>query len=156
MSFLYSNKRKEEFFWSEDKWICACVLTTNFGNFKGIATIHPEDEDVFSERTGEQIAYQRAIIKMLQYERDNIILPSLRALKHTLSIVQDGKRPGSESYAELTVIRQIRNWEYELDLVRDNIDGTREQLREYIAEKEKAAQRYRAKQNKKQEEKSNI
>lgn len=157
MSYLYSHKRKEEFWYNEDLHTCTCTITTNFGEFIGKAFCHPDDLDMKSQRTGEQIAYHRALIEMLKYERDCILIPQIKVLEHVQSILNSKKKIAeSDLYAATTLKRQLTNLKFELQIIRDNIESERERLREYISKKEEMYQRIRAKQNKKQDSKNNI
>lgn len=157
MSYLYSHKRKEEFDWDNTNGVCECKIITNFGEFFGTALCHEDDLDMQSQRTGEQIAYHRALIEMLKYERDCILKPQIKVLEHLQSILKSKKKYAeSDLYAAITLKRQLTNLKFELQIVRDNIEGEREQLREYINKKEEMYQRIRAKQSKNQDVKNNI
>lgn len=157
MSYLYSHKREEEFDWDEATGTCICKITTNFGEFYGNACCHYDDRDMQSQRTGEQIAYHRALINMLKYEKRCILMPQIKVLEHLQSILNSKKKCAeSDLYAAITLKRQLTNLKFELQIVRDNIEGEREQLREYINKKEEMYQRIRAKQSKNQDIKNNI
>lgn len=140
---LYSHKKKEEFIWSEDKRVCKCRITTRFGSFEGQAFCHEADLDMLSRITGEQIAYSRALIKMMQYEKNCILRPSITALKHVLSIAD------SNPSAAHILKRQINNLEFGLTCIKDCIQGEKDWLKEYIDEKEKMYQKIRNKREKK-------
>lgn len=149
MSYLYSNKRKEEFDWNEARGICNCKITTSFGEFLGTASCHIDDFDMKSQRTGEQIAYHKALIKMLKYERDCILIPQIKVLEHVQSITNMKKDADSHCHAVITLKRQLHNFKFELQLIREAIDGERIQLREYINKKEEMYQHIRSKESKK-------
>lgn len=148
MSYLYSHKKNVRCWQDTNLYISYCEIATNFGKFYGEAHCHPDDSDMNSQHTGEQIAYHRALIKMLKYERDCILKPQIIALKHVVSIL-NMKKTDSNSYAVKTVKRQLKNLKWELEIIQDNIAYERKGLREYIAEKEKIYQTIRAKKDKK-------
>lgn len=147
-------KNNTEFF--HDDWITTCDYTTKYGTFRGIATCHPDDKDMQSERTGEQIAYHRALIKSLQHKRDNILKPRLCGLQQLFYSMVTSKKYNPDSFEAKRLQRHIQQTEKEITKCKIAIINLRTNLRNYIAEKEKLYQKIRSKQNKKDTQKSKI
>ena len=89
------NKKPEFHF---ENGIAKCVLNTKYGTFKGEAKCHPDDFDMESEKVGCEIAYCRATIEALKHERDNVIKPSLKALKQLYYSMKHSKKFNPKSY----------------------------------------------------------
>lgn len=146
--------KKLEFF--HDNWITTCDYTTKYGTFRGIAMCHPDDEDMQSKRTGEQIAYQRAMIKALQHKRDNVLKPRLYSLQQLFYSMVTSKKYNPESFEAKRLQKHIQQTEEEITNCKIALSLSRTNLRNYIAEKEKLYQKIRSKQNKKDIQKSKI
>ena len=89
---------KPKFEWYEEDRQAICTLRTKYGVFKGIASCHPDDEDMMSEKVGCEIAYSRAAIESLKYERDCIIKPSLKSLRQLYFSMKHSKKFNPKSY----------------------------------------------------------
>lgn len=136
-----------KFEWYEEDRQAICKLHTKYGTFTGIASCHPDDEDMMSEKVGCEIAYSRAAIESLKYERDNVIKPSLKALKQLYYSMNRSKRFNPKSYEYKMLKRQIECWEFDLAVINDMIDTERTWIRDYINTKEALYQNIRANRN---------
>ena len=136
-----------KFEWYEEDRQAICKLHTKYGIFTGIASCHPDDEDMMSEKVGCEIAYSRAAIESLKYERDNVIKPSLKALKQLYYSMNRSKRFNPKSYEYKMLKRQIECWEFDLAMIGDMIDTERTWIRDYINTKEALYQNIRANRN---------
>ena len=136
-----------KFEWYEEDRQAICKLHTKYGTFTGIANCHPDDEDMMSEKVGCEIAYSRAAIESLKYERDNVIKPSLKALKQLYYSMNRSKRFNPKSYEYKMLKRQIECWEFDLAVISDMIDTERTWIRDYINTKEALYQNIRANRN---------
>lgn len=136
-----------KFEWYEEDRQAICKLHTKYGTFTGIASCHPDDEDMMSEKVGCEIAYSRAAIESLKYERDCIIKPSLKALKQLYYSMNRSKRFNPKSYEYKMLKRQIECWEFDLAMISDMIDTERTWIRDYINTKEALYQNIRANRN---------
>lgn len=136
-----------KFEWYEEDRQAICKLHTKYGTFTGIASCHPDDEDMMSEKVGCEIAYSRAAIESLKYERDNVIKPSLKALKQLYYSMNRSKRFNQKSYEYKMLKRQIECWEFDLAVINDMIDTERTWIRNYINTKEALYQNIRANRN---------
>ena len=136
-----------KFEWYKEDRQAICKLHTKYGTFTGIASCHPDDEDMMSEKVGCEIAYSRAAIDSLKYERDNVIKPSLKALKQLYYSMNRSKRFNLKSYEYKMLKRQIECWEFDLAMISDMIDTERTWIRDYINTKEALYQNIRANRN---------
>lgn len=87
-----------KFKWYGEIGKAICQLHTKYGVFGGTASCHPDDKDMMSEKVGCEIAYSRAAINSLKYERDCIIKPSLKALRQLYFSMKHSKKFNPKSY----------------------------------------------------------
>lgn len=135
------------FHYDKETGCSTCVIETKYGKFSGTACCHPDDMDMASEKVGCEIAYSRAAIDSLKYERDNVIKPSLKALKQLYYSMNRSKRFNPKSYEYKMLRRQIECWEFDLSIINDMIDTERTWIRDYINTKEALYQNIRANRN---------
>ena len=138
---------KPIFHYDKETGCSTCVIETKYGKFSGTAYCHPDDMDMASEKVGCEIAYSRAAIDSLKYERDNVIKPSLKALKQLYYSMNRSKKFNPKSYEYKMLKRQIECWEFDLSVVNDMIDTERTWIRDYINTKEALYQNIRANRN---------
>lgn len=92
------KKIKPIFHYDKETGCSTCVIETKYGKFSGTACCHPDDMDMASEKVGCEIAYSRAAIESLKYERDCIINPALKALKQLYFSMKHSKKFNPKSY----------------------------------------------------------
>ena len=141
------KKIKPIFHYDKETGCSTCVIETKYGKFSGTACCHPDDMDMASEKVGCEIAYSRAAIDSLKYERDNVIKPSLKALKQLYYSMNRSKKFNPKSYEYKMLKRQIECWEFDLAVIGDMIDTERTWIRDYINTKEALYQNIRANRN---------
>ena len=141
------KKIKPIFHYDKETGCSTCVIETKYGKFSGTACCHPDDMDMASEKVGCEIAYSRAAIDSLKYERDSVIKPSLKALKQLYYSMNRSKRFNPKSYEYKMLKRQIECWEFDLAVIGDMIDTERAWIRDYINTKEALYQNIRANRN---------
>ena len=126
------------FDWNEEEHVAKCMIqeVNNGPIFIGEAFCHPQDEDMMSPRTGQEIAYKRAKIKQLQHMRNFEIKPKLAALKHLYGCMIHSSKFNPESYENCMLQRQIRFLEFDLTTVNEMIQYERENLKAYIDDKD--------------------
>lgn len=130
------------FKWDKEERKCICTITTQYGEFKGEASCHPDDLDMKSKRTGEQLAYSRAKINIYRHERDCILKPKIAILKHLISIIN--MKQDTTSFAAKTIKHQLELLNLDLKLIKYLIKTEREYVRNYTAKKEKIYQKIRS------------
>lgn len=131
------KKAKYDFYWDEGIGFAKCTLITQYGQFTGIAQCHPDDEDMMSEKVGCEIAYSRATINSLTHARDNVIKPSLKALKQLYYSMNRSKKYNKKSYESKMLWSQIRIWQTDLNTVNTMLAAEKQDLKIYIETKEK-------------------
>ena len=141
------KKIKPIFHYDKETGCSTCIIGTKYGKFSGTACCHPDDMDMASEKVGCEIAYSHAAIDSLKYERDNIIKPSLKALKQLYYSMNRSKKFNPKSYEYKMLKRQIECWEFDLAVINDMIDTERTWIRDYINTKEALYQNIRANRN---------
>lgn len=135
------KKTKEpKFIWNEETGIAICTIG---GKFAGTAQCHDDDMDMKSEKVGCEIAYNRALIESLKHEKNNIIIPSLRALRQLYYSMSHSKRFNPKSYEAVMLRRQIENWEFDLNIIEDAIESVQDYIHQYIKTKEELYQHIR-------------
>jgi hypothetical protein len=141
------KKIKPIFHYDKETGCSTCIIETKYGKFSGTACCHPDDMDMASEKVGCEIAYSRAAIDSLKYERDNVIKPSLKALKQLYYSMNRSKKFNPKSYEYKMLKRQIECWEFDLAVINDMINTERTWIRDYINTKEALYQNIRANRN---------
>lgn len=121
------------------------IVAENNQIFLGKAYCHDEDLDMYSERTGAEIAHRRAWIDMLQHIRDYELLPVVKAYHHLYDSMTRSKKFNAKSYESRMLRRQLRMTENDLARLREEIALERKSLKDYTAGKEKLWNKIRAK-----------
>lgn len=141
------KNNKPIFHYDKETGCSTCIIETKYGKFSGTACCHPDDMDMASEKVGCEIAYSRAAIDSLKYERDNVIKPSLKALKQLYYSMNRSKKFNPKSYEYKMLKRQIECWEFDLAVINDMINTERTWIRDYINTKEALYQNIRTNRN---------
>jgi hypothetical protein len=128
--------KKPQFEYDKESGLSVCTLIIDNNIFTGIAQCHPEDMDMESEKVGCELAYRRAIIEALRHRRDNIIKPSLQALKQLYYSMEHSKKFNKYSYENKRLWGQINNWKCDLDTINKMIAAERKFIKQYIDTKE--------------------
>ena len=89
-----------------------------------------------SEKVGYDLAYNRALLKLLKHKRNNEIKPSLKALKQLYYSMKHSSRFNEHSYEAIMLNRQIKNWEIDLEGIEDAINFLQKHIDQYITDKE--------------------
>lgn len=114
-----------------------CIILYRGNKFIGCAQIHPEDEDMKSERTGAIIAQARAMIQLHKWKKNNEILPALKALKHLYNNISSSQSFNPRSYESIMIRREIQNLEKQVNTIKEMIIEEKQALKEYIELKDK-------------------
>lgn len=137
--FLHDNKEGNTTF---------CLLYYKDEIFVGLARCHPEDEDMKSRLMGEIIAEMRAEIKKLNYIRNKEIKPEIKALQRLYDNMKFSKRFNPKSYESISLFRRIHHLEKQLDRIEIEILLVEQDLKDYLAMKEKSHKLIREYRNK--------
>lgn len=123
--------------------ISTCIIVTKDGRTAiGSAYCHPNDYDVASEFTGCHIAFLRACIEDLRYQRD-VIMQQIQSLKDYYYTINQKDDFNEDAYEIRMLKRRIKYLENRLEQIRDDINGTQESLTTYIQVKHEYAEKYR-------------
>ena len=98
----------------------------------------PEDRKFKSSLTGGVIAEARLHIAALKHERDNVLKPQLQILEHLYSTMRLSKQFNENSYENKRLQREIRFIKKQLEITNKDIAEERQNLSEYLENKEKA------------------
>lgn len=129
-------KREPVFTWDEKTGHATCTLFDGNKTYVGEAHCHVDDLDVMSERTGYEIAMRRAQINFLIHVRDNEIKPGVLALKELLSEIDHSTKFNPKAYETLALYRKIRQKEFDLFAIKEELAREKESLKEYLAQKD--------------------
>lgn len=127
---------KQPTFEYEDNITIARIYQKN-ETFIGIAECAEADRDMMNKRTGETIALMRAEIEYYQFIRDYEILPGLRALNELFYSFNNGKNYNPDSHEARRIRKHIYQYETDLITIKELLELTRKELREYLELKEK-------------------
>ena len=127
--------------WNNDLGIAQCIIedtSTNGVTLRGYgkATCHDDDEQWKSELTGKYIAMTRAQIDILRKKRDYEIIPSIMALEHVLSTMEQSKKYNPKSYEAIRIKKELKHYQEDLHMVQTIIVDEQENLRLYLAGKD--------------------
>ena len=122
--------------WDDENKAATCVLYYKNKVFYGMATCHPDDMDFANEYTGEHIAYLRAMIEALNWERDCEIKPALAALKQVYYSMNCSKKYNPKSYEAKMLYHQIQIKQDDLEQAKLLINKYKLELHDYIIKKD--------------------
>lgn len=135
------------FNWDEETGATTCKIKYDGLDFTGTAKCHPTDEDMKNHKTGEEIAYNRAAIAILQYEKKQL-RRELKALNTLYYSMKHSPRFNPKSYEAVMLFRQIRMRESDIDEIDYQVTCLRSYLKSYIDAKEDIYQKIRSNRQK--------
>lgn len=128
--------KEPKFDWIENLGTTVCEIEYKGNLFYGYAECHPDDEDMKSRRTGEEIAYRRAKIEVLCHIRDNEIKPALTALEHLQGCMFHSKHYNQNTYENYMLRRQIQRYKNDLTTIKEMLAEERVGLKLYLTQKD--------------------
>lgn len=138
--------RQPEFYWDEEARIAQCEIQDEKGRcFIGTATCHEEDLDMMNKMTGYEIAYRRAKIESIVGIRDLDIKPALAVLKQHYYSMAHSSQFNPKSYEAKMLFKHIRSLEFDLTTIKEMLAYERQDLKDYINEKDAFYKKVRAK-----------
>lgn len=141
-------KHEPIFSWDEETGTAYCILTdyqTRF--YSGMAQCHPDDADMKSKKTGEEIAFKRAKINALRGYRDELKI-KLKTLNELYYSINQSNKFNSKSYETKMLLRKIRLTTFDLATVRDMITVEQQSLNSLIQKKEEFYNKVRSNRRK--------
>ncbi len=112
-----------------------CKMTYDGKEFFGHAVCAPEDMDMLSKKTGEEIALRRCSIAVLKYEKQKI-KNELNGLKTLYYSINTSKRYNPKSYEAVMLNRQIKMRVEDIADLEQEIKETDEYIKNYIIQKD--------------------
>lgn len=136
---------KQEYKWDAETGIAQHICTLSNGTvIVGEAICHEDDKDLMNKNTGFAIAEMRSYIKSLQNYKNNILRPELNSLKQLYYSINRSKNFNENSYEARALKRHIKMKEFDIEVVKEEIDKTRSYLKEFINSKDRFYKMVRA------------
>ena len=107
----------------------------------GIAECHPDDYPFMSQLTGSMIAGYRAKIDLIKKINNYEIKPGIDVLKHVYCTMSHSKKYNPKSYEAIRVKKELAHLMDELEENKQTISYIKDELKEYIKNKEKVYQK---------------
>ena len=139
------------FNYNEHRGTTTCTISDGQNTFIGTAKCHPDDRDCMSEYTGCEIAEKRAKIKILQHIKNNQIIPQIQAYEHLISTMLNSKQLNPQSYEFKRIKAEYDNLLNQYTAIKEKIKYSKNELREYLINKEKVNKFIRLKKAKEKE-----
>ena len=133
-----------KFSYDTDKHITTCTRSVHNKIYIGHSQCHPHDYDFESKLVGQHYAYTRSMIREMCALRDEYKV-QLKTLKHVYNIFEQNPSVDKNSIECMTMRRQMRLLERDIDEMKDLISATRKDLRTTMVEKDKLYDKLRAK-----------
>lgn len=126
-----------EYAHDKDSGVTTCEITDKVTGkiYVGAAMCHPDDADMMSEKTGQEIAYRRAEISLLQAHRAELKL-ELRSLKQLYYSMDRSKNFKPKSYEARMLFRQMNIRQDDIDTYADIIESKKLDLKNFIDSKD--------------------
>lgn len=140
-----------KYFFNPEEGVTMCIISHKSRTFIGQAKCAEEDKDMMNEKTGCEIARQRAIIKILTTRRDELKL-ELSSLKKFQYTVNQSKYYNEKDYIAVMLQRKINQYQDDLEITKELLAAQKEDLKNYLKNK---ANFYKKIRKNRQEAKSN-
>ena len=139
------------FNYNEHRGTTTCTISDGQNTFIGTARCHPDDLDCMSEYTGCEIAERRCKIKILQHIKNNQIIPQIQAYEHLISTMLNSKQLNPQSYEFKRIKAEYDNLLVHYSNIKEKIKYSKNELKEYLINKEKVNKFIRLKKAKEKE-----
>ena len=134
MKEVYKNL---EFVFDEENGTTICVMKYDSRDFIGTAVCAPEDMDYLSKKTGQEIAFNRASVEVLKYDKF-CLTQELKGLKSLYYSIKHSKKYNPKSYEAIMLRHQINMRENDIAQLKVDIKTTQQYIKNYINQKDKA------------------
>lgn len=127
---------KPVFEWDEDTATAFCVFKDKITNkeYTGMAVCHPDDMDMCSKKTGQEIALIRATIEVYKGLRDEYIIEE-KALKQLYFSINKSKKFNPDSYETKMLLHQIQIKSEGIEYAKEMIKEHQKNLKAYLDSK---------------------
>ena len=106
-------------------------------DFMGTAVCAPEDMDYLSKKTGQEIAFNRASVEVLKYDKF-CLTQELKGLKSLYYSIKHSKKYNPKSYEAIMLRHQMNMRENDIAQLKVDIKTTQQYIKNYISQKDKA------------------
>ena len=137
-----SKKNKVDFYWDDKMGICRCTITVNNDKYLGFAYVHPMDVDMMNEKTGNEIAYHRALINLLKDQKKKLNL-ELKGLNGLYYSMKHSPHFNVKSYEAKMLYHQIKYHNQDIEAINDLMEDINTWLKDYIDKKDHFYQQLR-------------
>ena len=134
MKEVYKNL---EFNFDEENGTTICVMKYDNRDFMGTAVCAPEDMDYHSKKTGQEIAFNRASVEVLKYDKF-CLTQELKGLKSLYYSIKHSKKYNPKSYEAIMLRHQMNMRENDIAQLKVDIKTTQQYIKNYINQKDKA------------------
>ncbi len=134
MKEVYKNL---EFNFDEENGTTICVMKYDNRDFMGTAVCAPEDMDYLSKKTGQEIAFNRASVEVLKYDKF-CLTQELKGLKSLYYSIKHSKKYNPKSYEAIMLRHQMNMRENDIAQLKVDIKTTQQYIKNYINQKDKA------------------
>ena len=126
-----------EFVLDEENGTTICVMKYDNRDFMGTAVCAPEDMDYLSKKTGQEIAFNRASVEVLKYDKF-CLTQELKGLKSLYYSIKHSKKYNPKSYEAIMLRHQMNMRENDIAQLKVDIKTTQQYIKNYINQKDKA------------------
>lgn len=99
-------KVKFETMTDNDRRLVYCHIYYDNNIFTGRAICHPDDDDIFSEKFGQELAHKRATVKALRYIKTDLT-KTIKTLEHSYHAIEANKEFDPNSFYARGLRKQI-------------------------------------------------
>ena len=128
---------KPIFEWDEDTGTALCIFKDTVTNkeYTGMAVCHPDDMDMCSKITGQEIALMRAAAEVYKGLKDIYVIEE-KALKQLYFSMNQSKKFNPNSYETKMLLHQIQLKREGIEFAKEMIKEHQKNLKEYLDDKD--------------------
>lgn len=132
-----------EFVFDEEDGSTCCKMLYDNKRFVSFAFCSSKDMDMLSKKTGQEIAFRRASIEIMRYERECLKL-ELKGLNSLYYSIKHSQKYNPKSYEAYMLRRQIKMRENDIAQLKEDIKATKQYIDVYIKQKDDFYKKMRA------------
>ena len=136
------------FTWDESSGTAKCIVNYKNAKITGVAICHPDDKDMQSKLTGQEIAKRRAKIECYVHIKENEILPKIEILNHLLGTMAHSKNFNQKSYEAKRIRAELQNLKDDLATINEELAEEKVGLKLFLTQKDAFYKQIRTKRSK--------
>lgn len=129
---IYKNMA---FIFDEENGTTVCEMKYDNNYFYGEAVCANEDMDMLNKKTGQEIAFHRACIDVMKYEKNKLRI-EYNGLKSAYYSMKHSKKFNPKSYEAIMLRRQMNMRENDISQLKVDIKTEKQYIKNYIEEKD--------------------